>query len=133
MIFKESHLQFELDQVPRFLYCIAQEFERQCMKMGQVATITRIFGKIEGDSGVHAAGRAIDFRDQVGDVFLFKQEQREYLLKTINRLFPRNDGHDTLIWHSFHDAPYHFHLQISADPGVYQDMFTLQRSNPVIV
>lgn len=126
MQFKDAFLIGELDQIPRFLYLASLEFEKHSNKCGIDPMITRIYGRIPGDSGVHEQWRAIDFRDEFNGIFTYKAAHREYLLRVINRLFPRSDGLSTLIWHAFGEMPHHFHLQISASPDIYSEMFKAQ-------
>jgi len=108
------------------LQLMAEEFERASIEYANVEpTITRIFGIIEGDSKVHYFGRAIDFRDEHGGLFLYTKEEREKILAHINNKFPRLDKLFSLIWHRFKEGAYHFHLQLSWDAHVYAGMFVV--------
>lgn len=117
MKFKTEQSKKELEEGFVGLRQLALEFERECARYGIEPTVTRVKGKIEGDSGVHAAGRAVDFRDQTFDAdgdahFVFTQAQREAILKRMNERYKRPDGKPTLLWHSFKGAPSHWHLQL---------------------
>jgi hypothetical protein len=87
--------------------------------LGIVPTVTRILGKIEGDSGVHASGRAVDFRSVYMGAPTYTDEQVDHLLKLMNQLWDRNDSKKTLIHHSFSGGPKHWHLQTASKLEVY--------------
>ena len=109
------------------LWLAANYFEQQSLLLANIEpTITRIFGLIEGDSEVHSKGRAIDFRDHYDGDFTYSPIIREQLLDRVNQMFPRGDGHQTLIWHRFGDGPSHFHLQVSWNVSVYVSMLGLR-------
>lgn len=94
--------------------------------------VTRVLGRIDGDSGVHAAHRAVDFRDEVrhpgqdpddknDSTYLYNEDHRNYLLAYLNHLYSRKDGRKTVLWHSFNNAPFHFHIQIAPNLAIYED------------
>lgn len=122
MNFKEAHLEDELKAAPKLLRELAKLFELLAKKeFNKEVTVTRIFGKIKGDSGVHAAKRAIDFRDkQSGETHTFTPAERTRLLGFFNAYFFRTDGKPTLHHHSFKSGEEHFHLQIPYDIIVYR-------------
>lgn len=115
MKFKSPGLQDELYQLPAMLQVMALHFEQLCLKHCQIdPTVTRIKEKIPGSSGVHEAGRALDFRDQHGGKCQFTPEQVSLLVSEMNTRFPGNDSKLTCIHHSFAGGPLHFHIQISS-------------------
>ena len=123
MKFKTPSLRTELECLPPLLRLIIEEFERASLEIANVEpVVTRIFGRIDGDSGVHSQYRAIDFRDEYDGRFLYTKDQRETLIERIESKFPRGDKKPTIIWHSFKEAPYHFHVQTSFNPHVYASM-----------
>lgn len=114
--------------VPYRLLQMASMFCEISQGFGVTPVVTRVKEAVEGESGVHRDGRAIDFRDQVTvfdaklndykSVFLYTESQAQELLKRINSTFPRKDGRDTIIRHSFQGGPIHFHLQVSYKDGL---------------
>lgn len=106
MKFKQPHLKEEFDTRPEMLKQMAYFFERCSMEWGIEPVVTRVLERIEGSSGVHEAGRAIDFRSTI-----YTEEQIVKLLDLVNRMFRRKDGKRTLIYHSFNGGAFHFHLQ----------------------
>lgn len=120
MVFKTPRLIFEFDSLPKILRDMADQFDTMCNDEYSIdPVVTRVLGAVAGSSGVHEAGRAIDFRDEHGGVFLYSQEAREWLVKEMNRIYSRNDSKLTLYWHSFRGAPHHFHLQLASNMEVY--------------
>ena len=86
--------------------------------------ITRIKEPVAGDSGVHEAGRAVDFRYQVTytsstnekiSKTLYERQVADDLVNEINLKYPRHDSKPTMMLHSFGNGPLHFHLQIPLD------------------
>jgi hypothetical protein len=117
MQFKEPEMKSQFDALPAKLQEICTHFEEISRQYNTDPTVTRVFEPVPGDSGVHEARRAVDFRDEYVDgsgekKTLYTAEQVNYITVTLNNLFPRNDGHMVCIHHSFHGMPYHFHLQI---------------------
>lgn len=82
-------------------------------------TVTRVFEYIKTSSGVHEDKRAFDFRDEFLMEFTFTEEERNFILEEINEKYKRNDGKQTIIWHSFKGNPHHFHVQIARDNLAY--------------
>ena len=111
MKFKRLNLLDEYRLMPKKLSEMTELFESISMRFDIEPVVTRIMETIKGSSGVHEAGRAIDFRDEHAGVSLYTEDQREILLNEINAKYTRSDGRMTLIWHSFNGAPHHFHLQ----------------------
>ena len=103
------------DAPPRLQECAAA-FEGLCLTVfGVNPMVTRILEKVEGSSGVHEAGRGIDFRDEHDGKFIFEADWIGSICHVINVRFPRDDDYKVLMHHSFNDGPYHFHMQIPAD------------------
>lgn len=124
MIFKDDSekLKHEYAQLPAMLQVMCEWFRGLCVAhFKKDPIITRIKEKIDGSSGVHEAGRAVDFRNQHGNDFMFSSEETRFLVSEMNRRFPRTDKKLTMIHHSFNNGPYHFHLQIGI-PGVTKDV-----------
>ena len=114
MDFKEPRLKDQLETAPTLLKLAAEEFAALVAKFGKTAVVTRVTDPVEGESGVHLDHRAVDFRDEFDGKFLFSEKERLAILNYINARFPRNDGKDTIIWHSFDGGPHHFHVQVAA-------------------
>ena len=117
MKFKEPELQAQFNELPPRLQEIGLFFDQLSDEMGIDAVATRIWDPVPGDSGVHEAHRAIDFRDETRSsdgqsAFLYTADQVNHILTTINNQYPRTDGKLVAIHHSFNGMPYHFHLQI---------------------
>ena len=122
MRFKHDYLAKEFQNISVFLRIMAEDLDKFSQTHFQKElTITRIQSdKVKGESGVHTDNRAIDFRDQYMENYLFRPAEREILLKYINEKYQRNDGYKSLIWHSFGNGPYHFHLQIAKTVKTYE-------------
>jgi len=117
--FKVPGLKGEFEARPERLREAFFTFCLYANHMGITPVITRVAAAVQDSSGVHAAGRAIDIRDQFAGVYTYTVDQRKELLESINSLYPRNDGKLVLIHHSFKaDWPEHFHLQIPSDWGL---------------
>lgn len=120
----------EYFSIPYVLFQMVEMFCDISQSFGVIPVVTRIKEAVEGESGVHRDGRAIDFRDQVTvfdaklnsykDIFLYTERQQLELLERINRAFPRKDGRKSMIRHSFNSGPQHFHLQISYQDSLIQ-------------
>ena len=127
MIFKEEHLEGEYLRLSIWMHLLANAFEKASMDVcGVPVVVTRILGKVEGDSGVHANFRGIDFRDEFNGTNLYTDTERELILEYMNSSFPRNDGKLTLINHSFNGGPRHWHLQGASTPMAYSQMFQVR-------
>lgn len=112
ILFKEPKLNQELKDAPRMLRLIIFDFEKIAKEFNIDITITRILGRIAGDSGVHADHRAVDIRDEYIEKHTYNMDQRLAIFHYINAKYPRDDSYLTCKWHSFKKAPYHFHIQI---------------------
>lgn len=125
MQFKDDRVRAEYYQTPTLLQIICADFEEECHKIGVDPCVTRVFEHVPGDSGVHEAHRAVDFRDEHAGAFTFNDEQRAGIAKTINAKYPRNDHKPTLLFHSFvspvtgQRSPLHCHIQQALNPKVY--------------
>ncbi len=100
------------------LTVVAEYFDHLSAGMGIEAVITRVWNRYKGESGVHPAKRAIDFRDETFDGpnhhFLYSPDQALEIVTEMNLKFPRHDGKLVCMHHSFQCGPYHFHVQIPA-------------------
>lgn len=112
MKFKGKQVQKEFEEAPRKLKEIAFAFEKLSQMFGIDPLVTRVKEKIEGSSGVHEDGRALDFRDEYAGTFTYTQEQREVIMRFLELMYPRTDAKKLIIWHSFNGGPRHFHLQV---------------------
>lgn len=118
MKFKQAHMEEQYKQRPAKLKEVCEYFEELANECGREAVVTRVTDPVEGESGVHPAGRAVDFRNEVrGDavtVFLFTPEQADAIVKKINEKYPRPDKKPVCLHHSFNEGCLHFHVQIPA-------------------
>lgn len=113
MIFKEAKHALELQTSCQKLQDVAEFFANYSEeKFGIKAIVTRVREKIEGSSGVHEQGRAIDFASRGR----YSKEQVNEILDAVNTAFQRNDRFKTAIHHSFRGGALHFHLQVPAGP-----------------
>src|SRR3990172_6007334 len=109
MHYKDERLREEFARVPAILQVIVCEFIALANEYGIIPVMTRVLERIEGSSGVHEAGRAVDFRDEFpSGQFIFAPETRNKILATLNERYTRRDRKQTIIWHSFRGAPHHF-------------------------
>ncbi len=98
---------------------VGEYFAHLSGEYGVDAVVTRVWGKINQDSGVHANRRAIDFRSQYVDAkgrtrWLYTVDVVDDLVRKMNAAYPRKDKYKTCIHHSFQGKPFHFHVQIPA-------------------
>jgi hypothetical protein len=116
--FKEPHFESQYNSRPPKLRSACADFVELAEKMGIDAVVTRVTDPVSGESGVHPAGRACDFRDEYAPgKFLFTSEQVKIILDFLNEHYPRKDGLKTAIHHCFCGGPFHFHIQTAAgDP-----------------
>jgi len=115
MIFKSEKLKEEFYSVPAMLQVMATHFEQLCVAYyKKEPVITRVREKVEGSSGVHEAGRGIDFRYEHGDEIFVSEHDAQFLVSEMNRKFTRTDSRKTMMLHSFNGGPKHFHLQLQA-------------------
>ena len=116
MRFKKDSLEQEFKSRSQLLKDMAFYFEQLSLSVGVDPVVTRILEKIDGSSGVHEAGRAIDFRSHYRDHTgalkkLYSDQDVDRFLDLMNTKYKRNDGRKTMIHHSFNNGPLHFHLQ----------------------
>jgi hypothetical protein len=112
--FKDAHLKDQFDAAPTLLKLAIEEIDFLAKKFGKSAIVTRVTDAVEGESGVHLDHRAVDIRDEYMGKFVFTENERLAILHYINARYPRNDGKQTIIWHSFGGGPHHFHVQVAA-------------------
>lgn len=124
MRFKLKDLAIEWECAPKVLRAIVLDADRFCQEEFEIElVVTRIREKIEGSSGVHEAGLAVDCRDEHGGKELFSEKQRKALLTYINGKYVRPDGKKTLISHKFKDGPRHWHFQCFASWAKHEKVF----------
>jgi hypothetical protein len=121
MQFKETKLVNQFAKTPTLLKRILGDADRLAKEFGKEITLTRILGKIEGDSEVHRDYRAADARDEHGGQRVFTLDERLAIIHYINARYPRTDISktsgkplQTCYYHSFKGGPEHFHFQVSA-------------------
>jgi hypothetical protein len=118
MKFKQPHMKAQYDSRPAKLKEICEFFESLSMGFGIDPVVTRVTDRVEGESGVHPAGRAVDFRNEIRgeavSAFLYSEAQVQEILSRINGRYRREDGKQVCIHHSFKGMPAHFHIQIPA-------------------
>lgn len=120
MRFKDESLRGEFHQTPALLQVICAEFEALSHAEGIDPIVTRVFEHIPGDSGVHEAHRAVDFRDEhPTGTFAYSPEAKARIAQVLNAKYDRRDGKPTLLWHSFAGGPSHAHVQMALNPKVY--------------
>jgi len=100
-------------KLPFLLKDIAYEFCRLSATVGVDPVVTRVADPVDGESGVHPAYRAIDFRDERGSVRLYKPQDVMMINTELNKLYQRTDGYKVCLHHGFAGGPEHFHLQVS--------------------
>jgi len=110
--FKTPKLKKEFDGLPSRLREAFFSFCIEANRMRKAPVITRVLAAIEGATGVHPSGRALDIRDEFCGEHTYTEAQRTALLDAVNKQYPRPDKYDTLIHHKFKDQPAHFHMQI---------------------
>lgn len=116
MNFKEPQCSDQLYSSHPKLVEVANAFDTISNTFNIDAVVTRVWDAVCGDSGVHEAHRAVDFRDETrgpnGSEFLYTADEINQIVGHINECYPRDDGKLTCIHHSFQGMPYHFHIQI---------------------
>jgi hypothetical protein len=125
MKFKNALAESDYKILPRKLKEICDYFEMLSTEYGVEPVVTRVAEPVEGDSGVHEARRAVDFRcEQYAkkgpSSFLYSPPQTVTIEADINAKFKRPDGRPTCMYHRFHGDPYHFHIQLYSgwlEPG----------------
>lgn len=120
MDFKSEEMRKQFAQLPDQLKKICYAFADISEQMGVICVVTRVIDPVPGDSGVHEAHRAVDFRNEYEDRSgalkrLYDEDDVNYLVSTLNQRFPRKDGRLVCSHHSFKGGMYHFHLQIPVD------------------
>lgn len=115
MIFKEEHMKAQLEGCSERLQAIARFVDQTSRQVaGKEIVITRVTDPVCGESGVHLAKRAFDCRHQTSEGFYYTADQVEAIVKAIIARYPRNDGHETALCHSFQGGMFHVHVQIPA-------------------
>ncbi len=110
--FKDPASYQEYLKAPELLKWLIGDFENQSIAQGVFPFCTRILGKIEGDTGIHALYLAVDWRLEHEGRSIYTTNQKDAILGGINGKWPRNDGKLTIIVHSFQGGPKHFHMQL---------------------
>jgi hypothetical protein len=111
MIFKEEYMRGQYETRSFDLRSICDDFCRLSEYFGIEPVVTRILDQVDGSSGVHEAGRGVDFRDESLGKRLYSDNQAALITAMINLKYARRDGKPTCLHHSFNKGPVHFHLQ----------------------
>jgi len=119
MKYKKDRLEGEILNRPPLLQKMARDFEKLSRTFGIEPMVTRVLERVSGSSGVHEAGRGIDFRDEHAGLRLYTLDQVGVILTEINGKYRRKDGRPTLLHHSFNGGPEHFHLQLAPSLDLY--------------
>lgn len=119
------------DELHPFCQMVGRFFCQQSYRMGIDPVVTRITDKLRSgnESGVHPAGRGIDFRDEHAGERLYTDEQVKFLLDSINNAWPRSDGKKTIIHHKGSDNQHHFHIQAPSNFAVLKQPKDSQAEN----
>lgn len=120
MIFKHDSLRDEYHSLPTALQLICGDFETLSRFFGIEPIVTRVREEIAGSSGVHEAGRAVDFRDEFSGVVTYREDVRNAIVEAMNAKYSRHDGKPTCYSHSFQGGPRHFHVQLASELGAYR-------------
>lgn len=119
--FKTQRAHYEFDKAPTKLKEIATAFAGLSSTYGITPTITRVREDAPGQATkVHAAGRALDFRDEyaIADgatANIYTPVQASALVDAITKAFPRADKKTRILHHSVSGSTAHFHIQIAYD------------------
>lgn len=119
MKFKNKIAEMDYQVLPAFLKKVCDDFEINSLWYGVEPVVTRVREAVTHDSGVHEAGRAVDFRSQYslpdGTMgWLYTPQQCEDIVYQLNLKYPREDGKPTCMHHSFEGGPFHFHVQVAS-------------------
>lgn len=119
MKFKNDLARGDYSILPAFLKKVCEDFETYSLYYGVEPVVTRVREAVPDDSGVHEAGRAVDFRDEVqlpdGTTrYLYTPEQADDIVYQLNRKYPRDDGKPTALHHRFEGGALHIHIQAQA-------------------
>jgi len=117
MKFKEPHMEAQFLSRPLRLLEVCKEFEDLSEAFGIEPVVTRVTDPVEGESGVHPAGRAVDFRDEHDGVLMYTDAQTAAIVEYLNKKFERGDGKPVCLHHSFQGGQYHWHLQTPIEWG----------------
>ena len=115
MRFKSEHMREQFEQTDEVLKALAADFVVLSQMLKIQPVVTRVSDTVEGESGVHQAMRAVDFRDEHAGKFLYDHDEREAILKFLNLKYERTDGYKAVIWHNFRGGAHHWHLQVPYD------------------
>ena len=119
MQFKKETLKKEWNNAPLTLKVVATEIDLYMQsKYKKEMVVTRILGRLSGDSGIHAMGLALDARVQYWDTptgkweKLFTDKEAREIESHFNKKYPRTDGYNVILYHNdgVSTAP-HFHIQ----------------------
>src|SRR6185369_16598409 len=100
MKFKEPHMEAQFLSRPLRLLEVCKEFENLSETFGIEPIVTRVTDPVEGESGVHPAGRAVDFRDEHDGVLMYTDAQTTTIIEYLNKKFERNNNKPMYLHHS---------------------------------
>lgn len=127
MIFKEEYMREQFESRDPELKQIVSDFVALSMFFGIVPVMTRVTDNVDGSSGVHEAGRAVDFRNEYLGKKTYTDSQISLICAMLNLKYARKDGKMTVINHSFANGPVHVHIQQASsnifyvNPSVFTD------------
>lgn len=120
MKFKHPHIQDQFVKTDPILQLLANDFVMLSRMLDIEPVVTRVSDPVAGESGVHTAMRAIDFRDQNSGEFLYSQSERQVIMDFLNTKYERSDRFKAVMWHSFRGGMNHWHLQVPYDRAVFK-------------
>lgn len=103
----------EMQMVDPFLAIVFHSFVSYAFTYKQPVRVTRIFQKVEGESGCHQDGRGIDVSDKGWDTVHIHR-----VLKKLNVFYPtwgtssNGKNNRVIIHHKTDTGVMHFHLQV---------------------
>lgn len=124
--FKSPELEAQYLSRSPILQKICAEFCALSRELGIEPVVTRVLGRVQKESGVHPAGRAVDFRDDCqgadGKVrSLYGDDQAKSIVDRLNARYPRTDGKQVALHHKVDGSEYHFHIQVPPKEGIIHE------------
>lgn len=113
--FKEPHLKEQYETRPPLLLQICADFCALARAFDIEPVVTRVTDPVAHESGVHPAGRAVDFRDVHGIMHNYSEAQIAAIVEHLNFKYKRTDGKPVIIHHAVEGSTKHFHIQISVE------------------
>lgn len=111
IVFKEEYMEEQFDGRSDLLKQMCYDFISLSELFGIEPVVTRVTDSVDGSSGVHEAGRGVDFRDEFLGLRKYSDAQASLICAFLNLKYQRKDGKKTCIHHTFGAGPLHFHIQ----------------------